>query len=352
MALDAPMAAPTELTVDLGALAANFRTLQAVSGAQVHPVVKADAYGLGAAACARRLRAEGAEIFFVARLEEGVALRLDLGPGPIIYVLDGCSEDAAPSLKASGLRPVLNDGDQLTAWRVAGGGPCAVQIDTGMNRLGFRPEDAPVSFPGLAMVLSHLACADDPSAVMNARQRRDFAALAGRYPGAIQSFANSGGCFLGQEYAFDAVRPGIALYGGGPHGRPDPRIRPVATFSARILQLRGLSVGESVGYSAGFVTDRPRRIATIAAGYADGVLRAYSPRGQAYIGGELRSLLGRVSMDVCAVDATDLDVRVGDPVELFGANRPLDDAAAAADTVAWELLTSVGSRVPRRYIGA
>lgn len=344
------MPAPATLTIDLNALAANYRTLGAVSGAPVHPVVKADSYGLGAAACARRLLAEGARTFFVARAEEGVALREALGAGPVIYVLDGCVGDAAGVLRSSDLRPVLNHGDQLTAWRASGGDACGVQIDTGMNRLGFRVDDAPEAFDGLELVLSHLACADDPTEPMNRRQRDAFAAVAERYPGAIRSFANSGGCFLGPEHAFDAVRPGICLYGGGPEGKPDARIRPVATLTAEVLQVRDLPGGESVGYSRGYVAETPRRIATCATGYADGVLRAYSPRGQAFVEGELRPLLGRVSMDVCAVDVTGLEVAVGDTVELFGPNHALDDAAAAAGTISYELLTSITPRVPRRYV--
>ncbi len=345
------MPSPTRLTVDLNALAANFHALEAATGVPVHPVVKADSYGLGAVACARRLMAEGARTFFVARASEGVALRKTLGSEPVIYVLDGCVGDAAAVLKASDLRPVLNHSAQLAAWHDVGAGACAIQIDTGMNRLGFRPDEAPEPFDGLTMVLSHLACADDPSAEMNVRQRDVFATIAARYPGTIRSFANSGGDFLGRDYAFDAARPGICLYGGGPEGRPDPRIRPVATFSADILQVRDVPAGESVGYSRGYVADTPRRVATVAAGYADGVLRSYSPNGQAWVGGTLRPLVGRISMDVCAVDATDLDVAVGDSVELFGTHRPIDDAAEAAGTIAYELLASITARVPRHYIG-
>ena len=345
------MTAPATLTVDLDALAANYRTLEAVGGVPVHPVVKADAYGLGAEACARRLAAEGARTFFVARTREGERLRAALGAGPAIYVLDGCLAGRAARMRAADLRPVLNTDAQLAEWRAAGGGPCGLQIDTGMNRLGFRPEDAPESFAGLDLVLSHLACADDPAEPMNARQRDAFAAAAAGYPGTIRSFANSGGVFLGGDYGFDASRPGICLYGGGPEGRPDDRIRPVATLTAEVLQVREAPAGESVGYSRGFVAEAPRRIATVAAGYADGVLRSYSPAGKVWLGGALRPIVGRVSMDVCAVDVTGLEIAVGDAVELFGPNRPLDDAAAAAGTVAWELLTSVGPRVARLYAG-
>lgn len=345
------MPSPATLTVDLNALAQNFHALEAVSGAPVHPVVKADAYGLGAVACATRLMAEGARTFFVARLGGGQKLREALGPEPHIYILDGCIGDAAPGLIAADLRPVINHPGQLQAWRAAGGGACGVQIDTGMNRLGFRPDDAPEPFAGLDLVLSHLACADDPSAEMNQRQRDAFEIAARRYPGAVRSFANSGGCFLGPDYAFDAVRPGICLYGGGPEGRPDGRIKAVATLAAEVLQVRDVPPGESVGYSRGYVAETPRRIATCAAGYADGVMRSYSPRGQVFVGGQTRPIVGRISMDVCALDVTGMDVAIGDPVELFGAHRLIDDAADAAGTISYELLTSITARVPRRYVG-
>lgn len=345
------MTATATLNVDLDALSHNFHALQRTSGVPVHPVVKANAYGLGAVPVATRLLADGARTFFVARATEGVALRTTLGPAPDIYVLDGCVGDAAPTLRTAALRPVLNHGDQLRAWTAAGGGPCGLQIDTGMNRLGFRPEEAPAVVDGLALVMSHLACADDPAEPMNRRQRETFAAAAQRYPTALRSFANSGGCFLGPDFAFDAVRPGICLYGGGPEGRPDDRLRPVATLTAEVLQVRSVEAGESVGYSRGFVADSPRRIATCGAGYADGVLRSQSSKGQIWMAGALRPLLGRVSMDVIAVDVTGLEVFAGDRVELFGPNRLLDHAAAAAGTISYELLTSVTPRVARLYTG-
>lgn len=347
------MSIPARLTVDLNALARNYHTLAAVSGLPVNPVVKADGYGLGAAAVAGRLMAEGARTFFVARGAEGVALRQALGPEPVIYILDGCHGDQAAMLKAADLRPVINHGEQQAAWTAAGGGPCGLQIDTGMNRLGFRPEDAPEPFEGLSLVMTHLACADEPSEPMNRRQRDAFAAVTLKYPGVTRSFANSSGCFLGADFAFDVVRPGICLYGGGPEAKPDARIAPVATLTAEVLQTRDVPAGESVGYSRGFIANRPVRVATCATGYADGLIRATgtSGAGQVWINGQMRPILGRVSMDVLAVDITGLDVAVGDDVELFGANRLVDDAAKAAGTISYEMLTSVMPRVPRAYIG-
>lgn len=345
------MLAPATLAVDLNAIAHNFHTLGKVSGAPVHPVVKADGYGLGAAAVARRLMAEGARTFFVARLAEGVALRQALGAEPVIHVLDGCHGDAATTLKAADLRPIINHGEQLRAWLAAGGGPCGVQIDTGMNRLGFRPEDAPEPFEGLMLVMSHLACADEPAHPLNRRQRDAFAAISAKYPGAVRSFANSGGCFLGPDFGFDAVRTGISLYGGGPEGKPHPDIRPVATLTAEVVQIRPVPAGETVGYSAGWTAPRDSVVATVASGYADGLLRSYSPNGQVWLNGAFRPIVGRVSMDVIAVDVTGADVAVGDRAELFGPNRLVDDQAAAAGTIAYELLTSITPRVPRVYSG-
>lgn len=345
------MTAPAKLHVDLNALAQNFRTLGEISGSPVHPVVKADGYGLGAAAVARRLMAEGARTFFVARAAEGIALRQALGGEPVIHVLDGCHGGGAADLKAADLRPILNHADQLQAWRAAGGGPCGLQIDTGMNRLGFRPEDAPEPFEGLTLVMSHLSCADEPGQPMNRRQRDVFEAVSAKYPGVIRSFANSGGCFLGADFAFDAVRTGISMYGGGPEGRPHDRIRPVATLSAEVVQVRSVPEGETVGYSAGWTAPRQTVIATVAAGYADGLLRSYSPKGQVWLNGALRPIVGRVSMDVIAVDVTGLDVSAGDRAELFGPNRLIDDQATAAGTIAYELLTSITPRVPRVYSG-
>ena len=346
------MTPPATLTIDLDALARNYHALGRITGVAVHPVVKADSYGLGAVLCSTRLMAEGADTFFVARAAEGVVLRTALGPLPAIYVLDGCVAGTAATLREAALRPILNHPDQHAAWIEAGGGPCGLQIDTGMNRLGFRPEDAPEPFEGLALVMSHLACADDPAEPMNARQRDSFASISAGYPDALKSFANSGACFLGPDYAFDAVRPGICLYGGGPEGRSDPRIVAVATLSAEVLQVRDVPAGDSVGYSRGFVAASPRRIATCGAGYADGVLRSMNPNGAVWADGALRPIIGRVSMDVIAVDVTGADVAVGDRVELFGPNRLVDDAAKAAGTIAYELLTSITTRVERSVVGA
>lgn len=344
---------PATLDVDLEALARNFHALGKISGAPVHPVVKADSYGLGAGPCAARLLREGARTFFVARASEGIALRTLLGPEPVIYVLDGCHGEVTASLRQADLRPVLNQAFQLSTWMESGGGPCGLQIDTGMNRLGFRPEEAPEPFEGLELVMSHLACSDEPSHSLNSRQRDAFSALSRRYPGTLRSFANSGGCFLGSEYAFDAVRPGISLYGGGPQGLADPRLAAVATLSAEVIQVREVKAGESVGYSCGFTASEPTTIATCAAGYADGLLRSYSATGQGrvWLNGNLCPIVGRISMDVFAADVTGVGVSIGDVAEIFGSNIMLDEVARAAGTISYELITSITPRVSRSYTG-
>jgi alanine racemase len=366
--MPAPQAS-ARLLVDLDALAANYRLIaREARGAEVAPVVKADGYGLGAAVAARRLWAEGARSFFTARPGGGEALRAALGPEreATIYVLDGCPDGWAERMQAADLVPVLNSLAQVAAWgaAAAAGGPgrAALHVDTGMNRLGLRPEeaqarvDAPDRLRGLeiTMVMSHLACASDPAHPMNARQAETFRSVARLFPEARASLANSAGVFLGEEYRFDLVRPGIALYGGGPQERPDPRIAPVATLEAEIMQVRTVPPGETVGYGATWTAERPTRAAVIAVGYADGVLRsASSPHGRVFFDGALRPVLGRVSMDLVAVDVTGSEAAApGAWVQLFGPDLPIDDAAATAGTLAYELLTRLGPRLDRIYRGA
>ena len=353
----------TRITIDLDALAHNYAALRARAGdAEVAPAVKADAYGLGAGPVADRLWAEGARSFYVARLAEGVALRQSLGDREAtIYVLDGATPGSGDTLEGAKLIPVLNSLPQVEAWNVQARSarlPAALHIDTGMNRLGLRPEELKVligSFDRLKrldikLVVSHLACADTPEHPLNATQLARFQEAAALLPGVKRSLANSGGLFLGEAYRFDQARPGIGLYGGGPEGRPHPEIRPVVTVEAPILQVRVVPRGESIGYGAGWTANDNTRVAIVAAGYADGVPRAAYPRGQVWFGGARRPMLGRVSMDLIAVDVTDCDAaRPGAMVELFGQNLPIDDAADAAATSAYELLTRLTQRAHRRY---
>ena len=345
------------LTVDLDALAANFGTLRRQAGpAEVAPVVKANGYGLGAEPVARRLFAEGARSFFVARVAEGIALREALGPEPTIFVLDGCPVGTASALLASALTPVLNAPEQIDAWTSSGVGKAALMLDTGLNRLGLTPDEArgaaQASDLKVTHVMSHLACADQPGATMNTAQNVQFRELAALFPHALKSLAASDGLFLGPDFALDMVRTGICLYGGGPEGRPDPRIRSVATFEAQILQLRQIGEGQSVGYGAAFTARAPMTIAVVAAGYADGVLRAASPKAYGSLDGRRCTVLGRISMDLTVYDVSACeDARPGAMMQIIGGDVPVDEAAAAAGTIAYELLTRIGARATRVYKG-
>ena len=354
--------------IDLDALAANLATVRREAGdAEVAPVVKADAYGLGLAPVVRRLWAEGARRFFTARLSEGAALRAALGPQrtAAVYVLDGCADGAAPHLTTHDLVPVLNSLPQVREWtahaRSLGRTLSAVlHIDTGLNRLGLRPEEAQAlaqTSDGLRgveldLVMSHLACADPDVAPMDVLQAERFGAAAALFPAALTSLGASAGLFLGARFRGQVVRPGIALYGGGPFQTPDARLRAVATLDAPILQVRSVAPGESIGYGAAYQAERHKRVAVVALGYADGVLRASERPRYGWFAGAKRAFLGRTSMDLIALDVTGCQAWPGARVELFGPNLPVDEAAADAGTIAFELLSNVAPRVERVYLGA
>lgn len=360
-------AGQARLCVDLDALAANHALLrQTAPSAEVAPVVKAEAYGLGAAPVARRLWAEGARSFFVARVSEGEQLRETLGDGrpARIYVLDGAPSGAMPRIEAARLTPVLNSlaqAEEAAAWASGRGRlPIALHIDTGLNRLGLRVEEAEALVQSgdrlrrldLQMVMSHLACGPTPGHPMNARQLERFTEVAALFPGARRSFANSAGTFLGQDYHFDLVRPGITLYGGGPEERHDPRIAAVATLEAPILQVRAVPPGESVGYDATFTAKTPTRVAIVPVGHADGYLRASAGRGFVWIDGQRRPVLGSVSMDLVAVDVTGCEAaRPGAMAEIIGPNALVDDVAKAAGTISYEILVRLSGRAERKYSG-
>jgi alanine racemase len=362
-------AARARLTVDLNALAANYALfLRLAVGGEVAPVVKADGYGLGAGPISKRLWAEGARSFFVARLEEGEALRAALGqqrPADI-FVFDGAPTGSAARLASSNLIPILNSPSQIEVYsafsRGHGGAlPCGLHLDTGMNRLGLRAEElealaeASDRLKGLniRLVMSHLACADQDEHPMNARQAGRFKKARALFPGARASLANSAGVFLGADYVHDVVRPGIGLYGGGPFGKAHKDIAAVSTLEAPILDVRAVAAGETVGYGADFTADLPMRIAILAAGYADGLLRTSWRQGRAWFGGDYRALTGRISMDLLAIDVTGCDeARPGAMVELLGPHVRVDEAAEAAGTVSYEILTRLGERAERVYLGA
>ncbi|HZT49568.1 MAG TPA: alanine racemase [Hyphomicrobiaceae bacterium] len=365
-----PLSARAVLTVDLAALRANWARLNEASGrAECAGVIKADAYGLGLGPVARALTSEGCKTFFVATVDEGRAVR-EVQPGATIYVLDGLLPGAEAYYTGFDLRPVLASVAEVRDWaaycrargrRMA----AAIHIDTGLNRLGMPEREVMelAAQPDLlaafetTLIVSHLACADNPDDPMNERQRQRFEALRAKLPPAPASLANSGGLFMGPRFHFDLVRPGIALYGGRAHeGKPNP-MRPVVRLAAKILQVREVGPGETIGYGATYKVQKPGRIATLAVGYADGFLRALSvATGEAgpigYIGDYPVPIVGRVSMDFITADVTGVPeerARRGAWVEVMGNRVTVDDLTDRAGTIGYELLSRLGQRVYRVY---
>ncbi len=352
------------LTVRLGAVASNFREFQRISGsATVSAVVKADAYGMGMASVAKHLRGVGADTFFVARLEEGVALR-PVVPDARIFVLDGAPAGAIPALIGYRLTPVLNSLDEVANWQAAAQRArskfgAAIHFDTGMNRLGLPPQELSTlaaerdkRLEGIHVVLwmSHLACADDPGDAMNRAQLEHFRAALAVLPPAPASLSSSGGAMLGRDYVFDMLRPGVGLYGGNPQPAGVNPFATVAVLTARILQLRRIDKGESVGYGATFRAERPTVLATAGLGYTDGVMRSLGNRGSGAIAGQRVPIAGRVSMDLVVLDVTGIPgAAVGAEIEFIGDTIPLEEIAAKAGTASYEILTSLARRVPRHY---
>ena len=325
-------------------------------------VVKADAYGLGAARVGPALRDAGCRHFFVAHLAEGVALREALGPGPTVAVLNGFAPGADGD---AALLPVLNglpdvEAHAAAARRRGGEAPAILHLDTGMGRLGFDAGEReavaadPSRLHGLDLrwLMTHLACADEPEHPVNAAQAARFAAACARLPAGVpRSVANSSGMFLGPAFASDLARPGCALYGINPTpGRPNP-MRQAVRLDAPVLQVREIAPGDTVGYGATWAAERPSRVATVAAGYADGYLRALSGRAFGVFAGRSVPLIGRVSMDLIAFDVTDAPpIARGAAITLIGPDGPTpDDLAARAGTIGYEVLTSLGNRYRREY---
>jgi alanine racemase len=335
-----------------------------VGRADCAAVLKANAYGLGAERVAATLSAAGCSTFFVAHLSEGLALRSALGARPVIFVLNGLHPGAEQDCAAADLVPVLNSLDQARAWRSLARQrgrrlAAAIQADTGMARLGLPRQEFeliaadPFFFEGLSirLVMSHLARADEPSAASNERQRAAFVDIAARLPPAPRSLANSSGIFLGEAFHFDLVRPGAALYGVNPTpGLANP-MRPVIGMQARVIQVRTVEPGEGVGYGHTAIAQRRLRCATISLGYADGWHRRAG--AAAFLDGVRLPFLGRVSMDSIVLDISALGERPVAPgtlVELIGPNQTVDDVAATADTIGYEVLTSLGSRFQRIFL--
>lgn len=350
------------LRIDLDALAENYRIIQRqVAPATVAGVVKADGYGLGADIVAETLMDAGCRHFFVAHLSEAVALKPTLGEEISLFILNGLQPGAERDCAAIGAIPVLNSLDQLGRWAMFAQErgqslPAALQVDSGMSRLGLPPEEVailaaePERLEGidLRLLMSHLACADNSDAAFNATQRANFEALSQHFPGVPRSLANSGGSFLKGRH-FDIVRAGIALYGGAPQEGLH-LMRPVVALEARIIQLRSIPTGAGVGYGLTHRCERPTQIATIAVGYADGWPRHLSNSGSAFIAGHRAPIVGRVSMDSITLDVTDVPdmfLYPGAPVELLGPHQTVDQVAADAGTISYEILTQLGHRYRR-----
>lgn len=362
--MDPPVPPPSaRLRVDLRALVDNWREVaRRAAPARTSAVVKADAYGLGLAPVAGALAAAGCTEFFVAGLDEALALRA-LQPRVTIYALGGAPTATGGLFASRAIVPVLNTPDEVREWvRTAGGAPAALQLDTGMTRSGLGPPEVEAlradgdTLPrlNLVLVLSHYACADEPGHPLNDAQLERFAALRARLPPAPTSFANSAGVLLGGRYRGDLVRPGIALYGSDPCGEGTGALREVVRLQGRVLQLRDvLEPGVTVGYGATWHVRPPARVATVGVGYADGYLRSLGGKGVAIAAGRRVPVVGRVSMDLLTLDVTRVppaELAVGDYVDLIGGGVPLDEVARLAGTLGYELLTRLSTRAERVYL--
>jgi alanine racemase len=341
------------LTIDLDAIAANWQALDAASAASVETaaVIKADAYGLGVGRVARALAAAGARTFCVAAAEEGAALRDALGEAVEIRVFGGHMGGDTDMIHDLRLTPMLNSVEQLTLhFETLPDAPFGIQLDTGMNRLGMEPAEwaavRDIVLPeNPVLVMSHLSCADDPGHDANERQLDVFTRMTAGIDAPL-SLAATGGIFLGPRYHFHMTRPGIGLYGGLPY----IDARPVAALTLPVIQTRLVETGETVGYSNTWTAGRPSLIATVSGGYADGLLRSLSGNATFWAEDTPCPLIGRVSMDMIAVDVTDLNT-VPDALELLGRHQSVDSLAAMAGTIGYEILTSLGPRYARRYSG-
>jgi len=366
--MSSPARAGAILTIDLDAIRANYRLLRERGGrAACAAVLKADAYGLGMAPVARALVREGCRTFFTAHLDEGIRLRRLVPSDCTIYVMHGAMPGAVRACLEHDLAPVLNDPGQVAEWRALAREsgrtlPAALQVDTGMSRMGMAPADLERLMTNadwldglrLQLVMSHLACADELDHPANALQRARFAALAARFPGVPASLANSSGVFLGPDYHFDLLRPGAALHGINPHpGTPNP-LRQAVALAARVVQVRAIAAGDIVGYGGRYIASGPCRIATIAIGYADGWLRALSGQSYGFVDGVALPFVGTVSMDSITLDASALPpgrLAPGATVDLLCAEQTVDTVAAQAGTIGYEVLTRLGNRFERRYLG-
>ena len=341
------------LSIDLDAVAANWRALDRMTDGptQTGAVVKANGYGLGAGRVSRTLAKAGARRFFVAIAEEGAAVREALGPGPQISIFGGHMAGDTDMIRDLDLTPMLNSVEQLTRHlETLPGHPFGIQLDTGMNRLGMEAGEWAavadiVMAAGPELLMSHLACADEPGHEMNAQQLQTFHELTDG-TGIPRSLAATGGILLGPEYHFELTRPGVGLYGG----LPFEAAQPVAALSLPVIQIRDLAAGESVGYGNSWIAEADSVVATVAAGYGDGLMRCLTNRGTLWADDVPCPLIGRVSMDLITVDVSHLE-EVPGTLSMLGPHQTIDDLAEVAGTIGYEVLTNLGARYQRRYSG-
>jgi alanine racemase len=352
------------LEIDLGAIAANWHQLAATHPGETAAVLKADAYGLGAARVAPVLAKAGCKTFFTAHLDEAVALR-EILPTARIAALNGLFPHAAADFYEHNITPVLGSLRDIALWHAEAAGlgrplPCMLHLEMGMNRLGLTARELetlranPALLDGVQVdvVLTHLVAADTPDDPVNRSQAMAFYEAARHFPGAKKSLANSSGMFLGPFFHTNLARPGAALYGVNPTpAHPNP-MRDVVRLTAPILQIHEIAAGETVGYSGVWRAERPSRIATLGVGYADGYHRALTNAAHAYFDDTPIPLVGRVSMDLTTFDVTDVPATPGDTLILLGPKHGVDALAAEAKTNGYEILTSLGRRFKRQYIGA
>ncbi|MEX3015817.1 alanine racemase [Gymnodinialimonas hymeniacidonis] len=334
------------LHIDLTALTANYRALAAKSARETAAVVKADGYGLGSALVAQTLAKAGARTFFVATAEEGVTIRQALGAEPTVNVFSGHMDGDTALIRDHALTPMLNSPEQIARHQKAlPNAPFGLQLDTGMSRLGLQPADwaeARAHAANATLLMSHLACADEPAHAQNGQQLGTFRALTEGL-GTPKSLAATGGTLMGPDYHFDMTRPGIGLYGGFPFTDATPVVR----LSLPVIQIRDIAPGTAVGYSATYVADSPRKIATLSAGYADGLIRAMSSNATLWYGDTPCPLVGRVSMDLLTIDVTDC-AEPPEALDILGPHQSVDQLAEAAGTIGYEILTALGSRYARK----
>lgn len=359
--------AAARLLIDLDALAANWRTIASLApGIETAGVVKADAYGIGLEPAVRALHAAGCQTFFCATIDEGIRLRQTL-PAVQVMVLNGLLPGSEATFTDHGLIPVLNDLADIARWRAWAMAhnqrlPSAVQLDTGMTRLGLKGPDTerlaaePERLDGLdlRLWLTHPACADVPTHPLNRTQLDRFRTRLAALPVAPASFCNSPAVHLGPEWHFDLIRPGVALYGANPTPAATVRMREVVHLKAKILQIHRVDTPRTVGYGATHPVDGPARIATVGVGYGDGYPRSLSGRAEGRIGDHVVPLVGRVSMDLTTFDVSAVPealARQGSEISLIGGGVDIDRLAHAGGTIAYELLTGLGRRYNRTYSG-